>query len=134
MTMTKRDWSFAWIWWALGLAYLGLLAHFSLSHEEYARPSSESVPLLDKYLHCLAYAMPAAGFVQLVRSVPRTFAGLFAFGLLMEFLQAAGGLRTFQYSDILANSSGALVGSWISLKYGRDWLWKLDQGLKRHRS
>src|SRR5690606_35929420 len=102
--------------WTLGCVYLGLLAHFSLSHEAYARPSSDAVPELDNYLHAIAYALPAAGFVQLWPSFPRVTLALAAYGVFLEYMQKWGGVRGFEYSDMLTNLASAAAGAWISLK------------------
>ncbi len=127
MLMIKRDWRHSAVWWGLGLAYMILLTHMSLSVESYARPDVEGWATFDKFLHVMVYLMPAFGFAALWgRQLPVVlFLGLY--GILMEFFQAAGGVREYQYSDMFCNLVGAWLGAFISIKYGRDWLWKLDQ-------
>ncbi|MBE5313844.1 MAG: VanZ family protein [Xanthomonadales bacterium] len=97
--------------WVVGLAlYLALIALLSLM------PPPE-LPLdpgrFDKLWHGLGYAVAGLACVPLLRR-PSGFVaaalGLSAFGLALEFLQGAGGVRSFDLMDGLANGLGAGLG------------------------
>lgn len=62
--------------------------------------------------HGLAYALLAV-LAVLGQRQPRiapTLAGVIGYGVILELLQGAFGLRSFQWTDIAANALGALVG------------------------
>lgn len=97
--------------WLAGLfLYLGLIALASLL------PPRE-LPLdpggYDKLWHAAAYALAGLACVPVLRSLAAlllAWLGLAGFGLGMEFLQGAGGVRSFDWYDALANSLGAGLG------------------------
>lgn len=62
--------------------------------------------------HGLAYALLAALAVlgQRQPRIAATLSGVIGYGVILEVLQGAFGLRTFQWTDIAANALGALVG------------------------
>ncbi len=94
-----------------GLAlYLALIALLSLM------PPPE-LPLdpgrVDKLWHCRGYAGAGVACVPLLRrggGFVGAARGLSAFGLALEFLQGAGGVRSFDLLDGLANGLGAGLG------------------------
>jgi glycopeptide antibiotics resistance protein len=51
----------------------------------------------------------------------------FAMGAILEFLQGLSGYRTFQYSDIVANSMGILFGWLLTKTWFGTFLAKLDR-------
>ncbi len=62
--------------------------------------------------HGLAYALFAA-LAMLAQRQPRiavTLAGVIGYGVLLEILQGAFGLRSFQWTDVAANALGAVAG------------------------
>jgi VanZ family protein len=63
--------------------------------------------------HALAYALLAALAVLAQRQarIGVTLAAVIGYGALLEILQGAFGLRSFQWTDIAANAFGALVGA-----------------------
>ncbi len=98
------------LWTAGLLLYLGLIALASLL------PPPE-LPLdpgrFDKLWHAFGYALAGLGCVPLLRRPSALLAAALAlagYGLLMEFLQGAGGVRSFDWMDALANGFGACVG------------------------
>lgn len=98
------------LWTAGLLLYLGLIALASLL------PPPE-LPLdpgrFDKLWHAFGYALAGLGCVPLLRRPQSLLAAALAlagYGLLMEFLQGAGGVRSFDWMDALANGFGACVG------------------------
>ncbi|SDD63074.1 hypothetical protein [Aquimonas voraii] len=97
--------------WITGLAlYLALIALLSLL------PPPE-LPLdpgrYDKLWHALGYALAGFACVPLCRRARTLLVagiGLAGFGLALEFLQGAGGVRSFDLMDALANGLGAGLG------------------------
>lgn len=97
--------------WMTGLAlYLALIALLSLL------PPPE-LPLdpgrYDKLWHGVGYALAGLGCVPLLRSLRGFFLAavtLAGFGLGLEVLQGAGGVRSFDLMDALANGLGAGLG------------------------
>ena len=62
--------------------------------------------------HGLAYALLAAPAVlgQRQPRIAATLAGVIGYGVILEVLQGAFALRSFQWTDIAANALGAVVG------------------------
>lgn len=97
--------------WIAGLvAYLGLIALASLL-------PPPDLPLdpgrFDKLWHAFGYALAALACVPLFRGLPGLLGAglaLACYGLLMEFLQGAGGVRSFDWMDALANTAGVALG------------------------
>jgi VanZ family protein len=117
---------------ALLLARLGLLAWVAFVLWSSLAPAS-MVPLAanvsDKVLHAMAYGLLAA-LATLSLKHPRPLVVLVtvvAFGLLLEVLQRQTGYRTFEWTDLLADAVGAVVGITaaliardVSTRQGRD--------------
>ncbi len=91
-----------------------------------------AVPVSDKFEHFAAYAVLAAGAVQLFAR--RLSWGvvcllLVLMGIGLEVLQAQMGLgRTLDRSDALANTIGVLIGLATSFTPWRDGLLRFDGG------
>ena len=77
----------------------------------------------DKAAHAFAYLATAgatgAGFGQTGRRLLGAAAGLFAWSLVLEGLQAAGGARTGDAWDALANLVGIVGGTVLALGFRR---------------
>ena len=74
---------------------------------------------IDKLEHWLAYFVLMLWFSQLYKSVRTRFFYLLFFilmGVVLEVLQGLGGIRYFEYGDMLANTLGA-VTAWLITKY-----------------
>ena len=68
---------------------------------------------VDKLQHALAYALLMLWFCQVyVARKPRIslLLSLVAMGISIEILQGMSGYRYFEYADMLANSTGVLIG------------------------
>lgn len=94
---------FGWLWVVL-VCYLSLMPH---------PPQPISFSGADKLEHLLAYAGLMLWFCQVyvVRAArTRMLVGLVAMGVCIEFLQGMSGYRYFEYADMLANTSGVLIG------------------------
>jgi VanZ family protein len=102
--MLRRVWlALGWLWVA-AVFYLSLMPH----------PSEPiSFAGVDKLEHGLTYAMLMLWFCQgyvEFRLRIRLFLSLVAMGVGIEFLQGLGSYRFFEYSDMLANTIGVLIG------------------------
>lgn len=96
-------------WYGLGVLMLATVAVLSL-----IPISAESVPGGDKLAHLVTYAVLGAWFSLLADRASRlgwSVAGLIGFGILMEGLQALTGYRFAEWADVVANTSGVLLGT-----------------------
>lgn len=91
-----------------------------------------AVPVSDKLEHFAAYAVLAAGAVQLfARRLSWAFVCLLLvlMGIGLEYLQAQMGLgRMLDRNDALANTIGVLIGLATSFTPWRDGLLRFDRG------
>lgn len=77
---------------------------------------------LDKVEHSLSYFVLMGWFAQIYHAanIRLLFAvGLIVMGIGLEILQGLGGVRYFEYGDMVANSSGVLLG-WLMGYFGID--------------
>ena len=96
------------LWYGFSAALLGVVAILSLNPIA-APPAGVG----DKYSHLLTYLVLGGWFSLL--AVNRswllwTVAGVIAFGMAMEGLQAMTAYRHAEWGDVLANSAGVLLG------------------------
>lgn len=76
--------------------------------------SPGGVPVSDKLAHLATYFVLSGWFSLLVRTrtgLAFAIAGLFLFGAVLEGLQALTGYRYAEWSDLLANAAGVLLGA-----------------------
>jgi VanZ family protein len=93
-------------WYSLGVLFLLVVGLLSLV------PVS-GTGVSDKLSHLLTYFCLAGWFSLLAanrRSLIWVFAGLFAYGILIELLQGMTSYRTAEWGDLLANGIGAGAG------------------------
>lgn len=86
----------------------------------------------DKVGHLLGYAVLTGWFTQLYQRKKIQFSIFVIFclmGIGLEFLQGLGGVRMFEYADMLANALGALLGLVLSRTWLSGVLLKVDQYL-----
>ena len=79
---------------------------------------AESVPGGDKIAHLLTYAVLGGWFSLLADRASRrcwSVAGLVAFGIAMEGLQSLTGYRFAEWADVVANTTGVLIGTLLYL-------------------
>lgn len=104
-------------WLVLGWLWVAVLAYVSLMPDP---PQPVRFLNADKLEHALAYCLLMLWFCQVyVRRTQRLFAAtlLVAMGIAMEFLQGMTGYRSFEYADMLANSTGVMLG-WMWARTG----------------
>ena len=96
------------IWFGVAYVTLILVAVLSLM------PVPDTgVQVSDKIMHFVVYFILSAGFMVLVHQQSNVFKvaiGLMFYGVALEFLQGLTGYRMFELLDMVANSSGVVVG------------------------
>ena len=103
------------IWLSFGWVMVIVLCYFSLI----SNPPEFNVEFkyFDKVRHFIAYFILMFWFSQLYKtSKARLFYVLFfiVMGAVLEMLQGLGGVRYFEYYDMLANSIGVAVAWFIA--------------------
>lgn len=103
------------IWLAIGWAMVITLCYFSLI----SNPPEFNVEFkyFDKVRHFIAYFILMFWFSQLYKTNKTRFfyvVFLIAMGTVLEVLQGIGGVRYFEYYDILANSLGVAIAWFIT--------------------
>ena len=86
----------------------------------------------DKLSHLIAYATLTGWFSQLYFRLPTQIKICMAFcvmGIVLEILQGMGGVRMFEYADMAANATGALLGLILSRTWFQGALVKVDRFL-----
>ena len=99
------------LWLLCGWVMIGLVILFSLI----PAPPILDVSQGDKLLHLGGYALLMAWFAQVYRRPGSRMCvalGLTAFGITLEVLQGMTGWRSFESSDMVANTAGVLLG-WL---------------------
>jgi len=105
--------SYKLFWLTLGWLFIVIILYLSLTPHP---PEPLKFNGVDKVEHLLAYATLMAWFSQLQicrRQRCRNAILLILMGVGVEFLQGLGGVRQFEYADMLANTSGVLLG-WLT--------------------
>ena len=93
-----------------GWLLVSLIFYLSLTPHP---PEPMSFPYADKLEHGFAYASLSLWFCQIYLSSRQrsvVISALIAMGVVIEFLQGWGGVRYFEYADMLANSTGVVLG------------------------
>ncbi len=115
-----------WLWLGIGCCLVLFVIYQSLT----SSPLESELVTNDKIGHLLAYFFLMAWFVQLYhrRLHLVLLLGFIAMGVVIEILQGQTGHRYFEYIDMLANSSGALI-AWL---FGNSRLSNLLLQLEQH--
>lgn len=103
------------LWLIIGWTLVILLSYFSLV----SNPPELNVDFkdFDKFRHFFAYFILMFWFSQLYQSrSSRIFYIVFfiLLGVILEILQGLGGVRYFEYYDMLANSVGVVLAWWVT--------------------
>jgi VanZ family protein len=103
-------------WVLMGVLWIATIIYLSLT--------SISLPALnfgfgiDKIEHAIAYFVLMAWFGQIYNRPLQLACFAFVFvnlGIGLEYLQALGGHRMFEYADMVANAVGVLLGLWLTV-------------------
>lgn len=102
------------IWLAIGWLLIALTVFLSLMPTP---PQVMDFYQSDKLEHLFTYTILMLWFAQIYERHSYLCLGLsfIAMGVSLELLQGLSGFRTFEYSDILANTTGVLFG-WLLAK------------------
>jgi VanZ family protein len=94
-------------------------------------PEPFTFSYFDKVEHGMAYAALSWWFCQLYLGArQRVVLALIAMGVVIEILQGLSGYRYFEYADMLANSTGVLLGFlWARSRYGRVFIF-IENGIR----
>lgn len=98
------------VWLTGGWLLVSLIVYLSLTPHP---PEPMSFPHADKLEHGFAYASLSLWFCQIYLSLRQrsvVIVALIAMGVAIEILQGWGGYRYFEYADMLANSTGVVLG------------------------
>jgi len=105
-------------WLRIGWGLIALVIFFSVTTSP---PQIDiNIASLDKLEHFFAYAVLMGWFGQLYHTTKtRTiwFVGFVVMGISLEIIQGLGGVRYFEYADMVANTAGALT-SWLLIRGG----------------
>lgn len=96
-------------WSLVGWFGAGLILYLSLT----PHPPELDIEQGDKLQHMAAYAVLMGWWAQMAasdRPNARIAAVMLGFGILIEFLQAGTGYRTFSYADMVADAVGIALG------------------------
>ncbi|HCI14495.1 MAG TPA: VanZ family protein [Gallionellaceae bacterium] len=104
-------------WLALGWLWVATVVYLSLIPNP---PETVRFPGVDKLQHALAYGLLMLWFCQMyVHRQQRLVvtALLIALGIAVEFMQETTGYRYFEFTDMLANAVGVMLG-WVWARTG----------------
>lgn len=99
---------YRWLWLGIGWGVVGAIVYLSLTPS----PPTFGLDLWDKAEHYTGYLLLTAWFLQIYRSgAARLWVAVvsIALGAGLEVLQGLGGVRYFEFTDMLANTLGALT-------------------------
>lgn len=106
--MSEQYLRFRSLWLFIGWILVTLVIYGSLT----TKPVQLDISYFDKYSHLLSYFVLMGWFIQLnTKFIQHLFWALLfvALGIVLEYLQALGGVRYFEWADMLANSTGVLL-------------------------
>jgi len=117
-----------WLWLFIGCSYLAYIVYGSLT----PNPVDVQIDGFDKVMHFSAYALLMIWFAMIFHKT--IYRNAYAIGFIMlgvglEFAQQAGGVRYFEFSDMLANSLGVLAGYFVTRGCGKYHLFRIEQHL-----
>lgn len=101
------------LWWALGWAFVALVAYLSLTPSP---PPPQELLGFD-IAHAAAYAWLMFWFAHLLPTRAarlRCAAALCGFGILLEVLQGTTGYRVFSYADMRDDAIGVAIGAIVA--------------------
>jgi VanZ family protein len=111
MLIGARQFNKPGLWWVLGSLLVLTVCVLSLIHLPQMPLALPKVS--DKWQHVLAYFAMMGWFSQLIvrkRTLIKAALCFFAMGVALEFLQGLTGYRSLDHFDVLANSTGILLG------------------------
>ena len=119
------------LWLLIGWGMVFLIIYLSLEPNP---PQPVDFNQADKLEHLSAYAMLMLWFCQIYWDTQQRFRialGFAAMGILIEILQGLGGVRFFEYADMLANAIGVLIGWGMGQTVLKQSLYYVEQKIDR---
>jgi len=126
--LEKQKLKYFWVWLLAGCLYLTYIVYGSLAPD----PVDIQIDNFDKVMHFSAYAILMIWFAWIFFKQSSRYAMVVLFialGVGLEFAQQAGGVRYFEYSDMIANGLGVLTGYFVTRGCGRFHLLRIEQRL-----
>lgn len=123
-----RQLKYFWLWLVVGYLYVAYIVYGSLT----PNPIDVHIDDFDKVMHFAAYALLMMWFAMIFYKAKARvihavlFVGL---GVGLEFAQQAGGVRYFEFSDMIANSLGVMTGYFVTRGCGKYHLFRIEQRL-----
>jgi len=115
-------------WLAIAYGLVGLVIYLSLTGD----PVETGLSFLyqDKFFHALAYFALMSWFAQIYHiNTKRNFIAivLISVGVALEFLQSLNPVRFYEVADMLANTTGVVLGYFLTLTNAKNCLVKLEE-------
>jgi VanZ family protein len=110
------DLKFRFIWLFIGYLLISLVVYLSLTSDPL--DVELSLPYEDKFFHCLAYFVLMAWFAQIYHhNLQRNMIALafVTMGVALEYLQSFDPARMSEFADVVANSTGVVLGLMLAL-------------------
>lgn len=124
----KSALKFKTFWLIVGYLLIGYVFYSSLRPD----PIEVDIDDFDKYAHTFAYFVLMGWFVQIYQQKKSVLICAILFicmGVLIEVLQGMGGVRFFDYYDMLANTSGVFIAWFLSITPFKNILRHLEQNI-----
>ena len=118
------------LWFAIGMALVSLVVYLSLTSSPV--DTGLNFPYEDKLYHAFAYFVLMAWFGQIYHTTfqRNIFAVLFVvLGLAMEFMQSFDPNRMAEFADMVANTSGVLIGYILTATGFKNALFNIERKL-----
>ena len=114
------------LWWFLGILGLAIIAGGSLMP---ADTGPQVFPNSDKLVHFTGYAIATYYFQQLTKNqkLITIFFILWFYSGAIEVIQGQFPTRQMSLGDLIANGCGGLFGSFLSVKFLKEVLFKFDR-------
>lgn len=99
------------LWLIIGYGMIAFVVYSSLT----TSPVKAGFAISDKVLHITAYFGLMGWFIQIYHDKTSRFILAVCFtvmGIGLEFLQGMGGVRVFEFDDMLANALGVIL-AWV---------------------
>ncbi len=117
---------YKWLWLFIGCLMIAFVVYSSLT----TSPVTPGFKFSDKVMHVIGYCGLMGWFIQIYRdrNAQRLLAaGFIALGVGLEFLQDLGGVRVFEFNDMVANMLGVLIGWALAKTPLSRVLWRLER-------
>jgi VanZ family protein len=122
------DLKLSFLWLSLGCVMVALVVYLSLTSSPV--DTGLSFPYQDKVFHAFAYFVLMTWFAQiyhgrLQRNVIAVM--LVIMGVMLEYLQSFDPDRYYEYADMLANSTGVVLGLLVTLTWVKNCLIRFEK-------